>query len=104
MFSPEASTLSLRSSQRNPRRRPRNSTEPQQQQQRRKRSKLGDETFVPISDDIIDDSLNESASVNGHADSNSTIDIPVREKKGTAKRVFQEELALYLVSTGSYHQ
>ena len=61
---------------------------------------------MPVSDDLIDDDdVNESASINGHADSTSmTVDIPVRDKKGTAKRVFQEDLALYLVSSGSCDQ
>lgn len=41
--------------------------------------------------------------MNGHAshgaDSSYVLDIPVRDKKGAAKRVFQEDLALYLVGT-----
>lgn len=103
MFSPEASVQSVRNSQRNPRRRPRNSTEPQQVQPRRKRSKLGDETFVPVGDDTIDDNGNGSIHLNGHAGHGSVesslvlLDMPVREKKGAVKRVFKEDIALYLV-------
>ncbi|KAF1975891.1 hypothetical protein BU23DRAFT_55465 [Bimuria novae-zelandiae CBS 107.79] len=108
MFSPEASTLSVRSSQRNSRRRPRNSTEPQQQQARRKRSKLGDENFVSVGDDIVEDNGNGSIGMNGHAGNGSAewslvlVDMPVRDKKGPSKRVFHEDIALYLNKNEHY--
>ncbi|KAJ4357683.1 uncharacterized protein N0V89_002259 [Didymosphaeria variabile] len=108
MFSPEASMQSVRSSQRNPRRRPRNSTEPQQQQPRRKRSKLGDETFVSVGDEPFDDNGKGIMSSNGHASHGSVesslvlLDMPVREKKGAVKRVFKEDIALYLNKCENY--
>lgn len=103
MFSPEASIQSARSSLRNPRRRPRNSDGPQQQQPRRKRSKLGDETFVSVSDGQSNG--NGSAIMNGHVGHSSVegsmvlVDMPVREKKGPVKRAVKDDTALYLVST-----
>jgi nuclear pore complex protein Nup133 len=103
MFSPEASIQSTRSSLRNPRRRPRNSDGAQQQQPRRKRSKLGDETFTSVAD--AQTNGNGSALMNGHAGNGSVessmvlVEMPVREKKGTAKRALKDDSALYLVGT-----
>ncbi|KAJ4294443.1 hypothetical protein N0V90_008133 [Kalmusia sp. IMI 367209] len=108
MFSPEASIASARSSLRNPRRRPRNSDGPQQQQPRRKRSKLGDETFVPVGEDIPNGNGNGSITMNGHVGHGSVdsslvlVDMPVREKKGATKRVFKENIALYLNKNENY--
>lgn len=103
MFSPEASIVGARSSLRNPRRRPRNSDGAQQHQQpRRKRSKLGDETFVPVEDAHTNG--NGSALMNGHAGNGSAdsslvmVEMPVREKKPPAKRAPKDETSQYLVS------
>jgi nuclear pore complex protein Nup133 len=109
MFSTDASSQSVRNSQRNPRRRPRNSTEPQQQQPRRKRNKLGDETFVSVADESFDENGNGNGSIslNGHAGYGSVesslvlLDMPVRDKKGAVKRVFKEDIALYLVGAAA---
>lgn len=107
MFSPEASVQSVRNAHRNPRRRPRNSTEPQPQQPRRKRNKLGDETFVSVEDESFDENGNGSLRLNGHAGYGSAdsslvlLDMPVREKKGAVKRMFKEDIALYLVGPAS---
>jgi nuclear pore complex protein Nup133 len=106
MFSPEASIQSARSSLRNPRRRPRNSDGPQQQQPRRKRSKLGDETFTSVAD--AQTIGNGSALMNGHTGNGSVessmvlVEMPVREKKVTAKRALKDDMALYLVRTLSW--
>lgn len=103
MFSPEASIASARNSLRNPRRRPRNSEGPQQTQPRRKRSKLGDETFVPVGDDSPNSHGNGSIALNGHAvepngeSSLMLMDMPIRDKKGSSNRILKENIAQYLV-------
>ncbi|KAF1960122.1 hypothetical protein CC80DRAFT_285890 [Byssothecium circinans] len=97
MFSVEGSSGSARSSLRNTRRRPRNSDGPQQG--RRKRSKLGDDTFVAVSEAQANG--NGSLVMNGHVTggvegSLVLVDMPVREKKDQPKRVLKEDAAVCL--------
>jgi hypothetical protein len=99
MFSPEASVQSARGSQRNSRRRPRNSDGPQQP--RRKRSKLGDETFMSVADAPTNENgiaLTNGNTGNGSIDSRMVlVEMPVREKKETVKRASKDDSAVYLV-------
>jgi nuclear pore complex protein Nup133 len=105
MFSPDSTLLSARGSQRNPRRRQRKDSDGLQQQPRRKRSKLGEDTFVSHSPKDGRVNGNGSVTMNGHvghgdADSSLVlVDMPVREKKGSAKRALKDDTTHYLVSS-----
>lgn len=103
MFSPDSTLNSLHGSvSRNPRRRQRKDSDSVRQQPHRKRSKLSDDTFLSPSGAKLN---GNGALLNGHAsrqDGETTfvsMDMPVREKKTSAKRSQRDDGSTYLVST-----
>ncbi|KAF2198532.1 hypothetical protein GQ43DRAFT_154756 [Delitschia confertaspora ATCC 74209] len=106
MFSPDSTVHSVRSSStRNPRRRQRDS-DSLRQPPNRKRSKLSEESFVPVSSSHING--NGSALMNGRAvhgevdGSLVVVDMPVREKKPVAKRPSKEDEGILLTKSENY--
>lgn len=93
--------MGARSSLRNPRRRQRKDSDGFQQP-RRKRNKLGDDTFHANGDVLTNGNGSAIAKRNVDFDdadgSMVLVDMPVREKKLTQKRVLKDDVAQYLVS------
>ena len=92
MFSVESSDGGARNSLRNTRRRPRNSDGAQQG--RRKRSKLGDDTFVAVSNVHTNGNgglVMKGRAVNGAENSLMLVDMPVRGKKDQPKRATKND-------------
>ncbi|KAF2178114.1 hypothetical protein K469DRAFT_804028 [Zopfia rhizophila CBS 207.26] len=107
MFSSEVTAQSLRgSSLRNPRRRQRKDSDSLRQQPHRKRSKLSEDTFNSPSSTHVNG--NGSASMNGHVSygevdsSLVVVDMPVREKKPSAKRGQKDDGGMYLTKNENY--
>lgn len=103
MFSPDATLQTLPGSVRNPRRRQRKDSDSFRQAPQRKRSKLSEESFLPPTNGKVKG--NGSVGANGSTahingvNASHSLEIPVREKKGSGvtKRAAKGDGSIVLV-------